>query len=87
LLRRVIDRHLDQNDFYQDTNPIQCTSTEPISAKPEEHPFFSLLIPTRMNILNYLVNWSLSEHKPIKDVIDEQAKLKGRSSNFLVNLM
>jgi hypothetical protein len=72
------------NDFYQDTNPMVVSPTQEISINPKEHPFFRLDHHTRILILYWVMQWSVSEFAPIKEKIDAEMKSKGRSSPYCV---
>jgi hypothetical protein len=84
LLRRVIDRH--QGEFYQSSNPMTVAPTQQISFAPSEHPYFQLDWVSRIQIIYWLVQWSMSDFQPIRDKIDIEMKLKGRSSSYCVNV-
>lgn len=79
LLKRLIDHHL-YFDFETEENPMTVMSSTIVDpADIENHPFYSLDLQTRMNILKWLINWVLVEHEPIRQAIQESTK-KGRKA-------
>ncbi|KAJ3318871.1 hypothetical protein HDV06_006992 [Boothiomyces sp. JEL0866] len=74
LLKKAIDQNL--HDFYQYENPLKVTySMKFENTHRNEHPFYILAPADKLQILNYLCMWSLSEGQ-IKIAINEAASKK-----------
>ncbi|KAJ3272707.1 hypothetical protein HDV01_005343 [Terramyces sp. JEL0728] len=74
LLKKAIDQNL--HDFYHHENPLKVTySMKFDSIQRNEHPFYILSALDKLQILNYLCMWSLSEGS-IKQAINDAAAKK-----------
>ncbi|KAJ3256329.1 hypothetical protein HK103_005584 [Boothiomyces macroporosus] len=78
MLKKAIDLNL--HDFYQNENPLKVTySMKFDNIQRNEHPFYILPSSDKLQILNYLCMWSLSEGQ-IKQAINEAATKKEASN-------